>query len=634
MDRHEIIRYHDEILNLLDYVDGNESDDLIEDDEDELNLLMGNVEIVSTEPNNNNSNNSDSVENILRADCIVDPPSTVEPSSQDVLDAISRIVHDNIIQNEIDIDVFDVNGLPVQQNLPPEPVNLYPIFRKPLSLNFKKIQYIEPNTTFCGPRHEPVTVGTPFEYFSSFLGSDIFQMISDQSNLYAAYKDHHDLHSTPEEYQKYFGVLLYTALVKLHRIYDYWSTEFKFANISDNVSRTRFLELRKYFHLADNTQMKPRNHPQHDKLFKVRPLLEYLQRTLKNIPPVEKYSVDEQVIPFKGRSTLKMYLKNKPHKWGFKVFTRSTVTGIIVDFAVYEGQKTCPDYDLGASGNIVLYLCKDLSPKMNHKIYCDNWFSSLNLAAALLERGITMVGTIRSDRMGKCPLLSEKDLKREGRGSFDHKTELNNGINLVRWFDKKAINFISTYTAVEPLGTCQRWDAVEKKKIDVQRPKIVKEYNKYMGGVDLSDMLLEIYRIDLKSTKSYFRIVNYVIGVAIVNSWLLYREDCKALNDTAMPLVRFQANVARTLISRHTSAKKRGRPSVDQPFPVSRQLQPTTDTRYDDKSHLPVFTDKKRWKFCVKGITTVYCQKSKVNLCFVPNRNCFSIYHTPPNCDV
>jgi hypothetical protein len=40
-----------------------------------------------------------------------------------------------------------------------------------------------------------------------------------------------------------------------------------------------------------------------------------------------------------------------------------------------------------------------------------------------------------------------------------------------------------------------------KKFIQVQRPHVVEEYNKFMGDVDLADMLLELYQIDIKSTK-------------------------------------------------------------------------------------------------------------------------------------
>lgn len=119
-------------------------------------------------------------------------------------------------------------------------------------------------------------------------------------------------------------------------------------------------------------------------------------------------------VPYKGRHTLKPYIKNEAHKWGFKIFTRAGVSGLIYDFQVYVGEKTCPGYGPGMSGNIVMSLCEGLENK-NHKIFCDNCFSSLSLAVALRERGIFMVGTIRAHRMRKCPRLEEKDLKKKGR---------------------------------------------------------------------------------------------------------------------------------------------------------------------------------------------------------------------------
>jgi len=61
----------------------------------------------------------------------------------------------------------------------------------------------------------------------------------------------------------------------------------------------------------------------------------------------------------------------------------------------------------------------------------------------------------------------------------------------------------------------QRWSSHEHSVVAVNCPSIVKEYNKFMGGVDLSDMLLSIYRIDRRSSKWYLRIVFYVLGVAV-----------------------------------------------------------------------------------------------------------------------
>ena len=60
------------------------------------------------------------------------------------------------------------------------------------------------------------------------------------------------------------------------------------------------------------------------------------------------------MIPFKGRSSLKNYMKNKPHKWGYKVFTREGVSGIVYDFEVYAGKNMNLEGNLGFSGNIVL----------------------------------------------------------------------------------------------------------------------------------------------------------------------------------------------------------------------------------------------------------------------------------------
>jgi len=39
---------------------------------------------------------------------------------------------------------------------------------------------------------------------------------------------------------------------------------------------------------------------------------------MSRLEPEEKHSVDEQMIPFKGRSSMKQYMKSKPHKWGYK----------------------------------------------------------------------------------------------------------------------------------------------------------------------------------------------------------------------------------------------------------------------------------------------------------------------------
>lgn len=72
-------------------------------------------------------------------------------------------------------------------------------------------------------------------------------------------------------------------------------------------------------HMNDNLHAKPRRTDGYDRLFKVRPILDLLKQNMRKVAPEQRQSIDGQVIPFKGRSTVKQYLKSKPHKWGYKV---------------------------------------------------------------------------------------------------------------------------------------------------------------------------------------------------------------------------------------------------------------------------------------------------------------------------
>ena len=100
---------------------------------------------------------------------------------------------------------------------------------------------------------------------------------------------------------------------------------------------------------------------------------------------VEEYnSVDELIIPFKGRSSLKQYVRNKPHKQGIKVFARTGSSGIVYDFEMYMGKGTAENVSpLGISGDVVLRLVDGLPKGQNYKLFMDNWFTSFSIMCAL-----------------------------------------------------------------------------------------------------------------------------------------------------------------------------------------------------------------------------------------------------------
>lgn len=52
-------------------------------------------------------------------------------------------------------------------------------------------------------------------------------------------------------------------------------------------------------------------------------------------------------------------------------------------------------------------------------IYFDNFFSSHALLITLKEMGFRATGTIRENRIAKCPIKSTKELEKSARGTYD-----------------------------------------------------------------------------------------------------------------------------------------------------------------------------------------------------------------------
>ena len=45
-----------------------------------------------------------------------------------------------------------------------------------------------------------------------------------------------------------------------------------------------------------------------------------------------------------------------------------------------------------------------------------------------------------------------------------------------------------------------------------------------MSGVGVVDMLIELYRTEVKTTRWYIKVICHMIDIAKVNSWLMYRH--------------------------------------------------------------------------------------------------------------
>ena len=329
---------------------------------------------------------------------------------------------------------------------------------------------------------------------------------------------------------------------------------------------------------------------------------------------------------------MKQYNPKKPHKWGYKFISRAGESGFVYDFEMYTGKGSVDVSDLGVGADFVLRLARGIPKHKNYKLFFDNGFSSLDLAQTLSDQGILTLATVRTNRLKGCALESDSKLKARGRGSYDWRVEMQSNAIVVKWYDNKPVHLISTYAALDPEDTCRRWDGKRKEYADVKRPYCVKEYNRFIGGVDLADMFLELYRIDFKSrSKWYMRI--FLFDLSVVNGWLLYRR-CLAAGQKPMNLLQFKTDVARALLSGASLATpNRGRPFSDADTNSQKKrnytCRPPDSTRLDGQGHFPAWIEsKQRCRVCVQAHSKVKCVKCEVSLCFTPNRNCFLTYHT------
>ena len=83
------------------------------------------------------------------------------------------------------------------------------------------------------------------------------------------------------------------------------------------------------------------------------------------------------------------------------------------------------------------------------------------------------------------PTYGKKGSQNGVHSAYDYRTDHNTGTHLVGWFNNKCVLVGSTFTGVEATTKLERFDVKQKKKVQVQCPDMVAQYNASVGGVDL-----------------------------------------------------------------------------------------------------------------------------------------------------
>ena len=172
---------------------------------------------------------------------------------------------------------------------------------------------MRPFSQLVGPR-VPIP-DTPLDIFSLFFTTGIIQHLVTETNRYATQcldGTQKQWSTTEKEMKAYLGFCILMGIVREPEIRELWSQDERlhYSPIASRISRKRFKELTRYFHLVNNSTLPKRGEPGFHRLQKVKAVLEMVRERFTAVySPHACISVDEAMIPFKGNLlTYYMYM--------------------------------------------------------------------------------------------------------------------------------------------------------------------------------------------------------------------------------------------------------------------------------------------------------------------------------------
>ena len=162
------------------------------------------------------------------------------------------------------------------------------------------------------------------EVVSSVVVDDLILLLTEQSNLYHSHnakklkvspKTLKWSNITPEEMRKFLGLIILEGQVRKENIQDYWSTDPTISTpiFPDIMSRNHFESIWQAWHFSDNRQQTQDS----GWLFKIWPIYEYFVQKFRSVySPKQELSLDEAMIPWRGRLKFRTYNPGKTTKYG------------------------------------------------------------------------------------------------------------------------------------------------------------------------------------------------------------------------------------------------------------------------------------------------------------------------------
>ncbi|XP_055015889.1 piggyBac transposable element-derived protein 4-like [Boleophthalmus pectinirostris] len=427
----------------------------------------------------------------------------------------------------------------------------------------------------------------------------------------------------------FLAIVIYMGIVKLPELVDYWRKHNIFNLIfpASVISRNKFQLICRSLHLCplkeDIQNQAAKGTPAYDRLKKIKPLYQQIVEACKeHYHPGQNISIDERMVASKARHGLKQYIKNKPTKWGYKLFVLAdSATGYTWNFFVDDGKASRSGKGLSYDSVMSLMDLEKLGT--GYHLYVDNFYTSPDLFKDLAAQNIGACGTMRVNRVGYPKTTTNDFGRKDPRGSvrwIRHKELL-----FIKWKDTREVVMCSTIHTVMSGDTAPRRMKEQGmwKVVDVPLPAPVKAYNSHMGGVDLSDALIGYYSVLHKTKKWYRTFFYHFLDIAIINAFIMYRSQQQ--QDTRYTQRDFREALLQELSDIGSPSTSTNHPPPPGPGTTTHKLIYFSEGQNVPKEQA-ASAGRRLCKLCHKK-TPVGCESCDVPLCFVPTRNCYREWH-------
>lgn len=348
-----------------------------------------------------------------------------------------------------------------------------------------------------------------------------------------------DLKNTDSiEIRALMGLLIYTAIYKSND--EDIDAMFTADGTGREIFRTimsgkRFSVLINCLRFDDTTTRKERLKEQ--PAAHIHNIFEMFFENCQNVFTIGKNAcIDEMLIGFRGRCKFRMYIPNKPRKYGIKLMLLTDAkTQFAYNSYIYTGKGSDGIGLSNAEKNLtkptqsVIRLSKPLFGT-NRNITADNWFSSLQLVKELQSRGLTYVGTMRKSKREIPPEFKASRQKQVGSalyGFSKHET-------LVSYIPKKNKAVILISSMHHSRST----------DVESNKPEIISFYNSTKGGVDALDEKCTIYSSSRRTRRWPMAIFYQILDMSCVNAFVMH--NCFKNNENTSR-IKFMKALAKSL---------------------------------------------------------------------------------------